>query len=133
MNPDDDIRDIDKNCIVCGSWTRSHRVPDGYACHTCWTEKGEQRVILALDAQVLGADLEPDERVQGPPWAGGKFRLDKSPQVAVVTNAYDFEAFPHAIYCQHPSTTLPVELAADGDYVDRVFEQLSPTTLDALP
>ena len=133
MNTDDLVSPVEQVCVVCGSWTRSHRVPNGYVCHSCWEEHGQQHFILALDGQVLGDGVKLDDRVQGPPWAGGKFRLDKSPDVAVVPDGYDLTAFPHALLIEHPATTLTFEAAASSVFLNRVTDQLSPVELSELP
>jgi len=133
MNPDDLVYPVEQNCVVCGSWTRSHRVPHGYACHSCWTDGDTQPVTDAVDGQVLDDDLAVDDRVQGPPWAGGKFCLDKSPGVGYARDAYDLTAFPHALLIDHPATMLTFEAAATSAFLARVTEHLSPVELAGLP
>lgn len=50
---------LDEKCELCGSQTKSHTVPMGYFCHSCFKEHGEEDIVQAVDSEVYtGGHIE---------------------------------------------------------------------------
>ena len=65
-----DSRTVDEHCIVCGSWTRSHPVPNSWLCHTCLTERDETTILDALPVAPV-PDVDADTQLECH-WCGGE-------------------------------------------------------------
>jgi hypothetical protein len=53
----------EKRCGVCGDPTQSHVAPNGWVCHTCWSDLDEDELLDAVEGPVLET-VGPDTTIE---------------------------------------------------------------------